>query len=263
MKTLERILAGAATLFLMGGLADSFAPFQDWKAAVMAGDQAALTRLYAGNLEDACRYWAGMKSSGVTGFNPKVLTVSGREGKTALVLRVEALKDGQPVVGSVVQYWAQEAGGWHIIAEKRGEFGPNETRRLPQPATPNTALYSDPNDAQEELNGALAKAAKDKKRVLVVFGANWCYDCSVLDTTFHAKGFAPLVNANYVVVHINIGDDGKEKVRHKGYRVPYGRGSVGRIHLQSAQVPDISGEFLAPANPGVDDLESVAFVVPL
>ena len=122
MKTLERVLAGAATLFLMGGLADSFVPFQDWKAAVMAGDQAVLTKLYAGNLEDACRYWAGMKSSGVTGFNPKVLTVAKREGKTALVLRVEALKEGQPVVASVAQYWASQAGGWHIIAEKRGEF---------------------------------------------------------------------------------------------------------------------------------------------
>ena len=43
-----------------------------------------------------------------------------------------------------------------------------------------------------------------------MFGANWCYDCHVLDTTFHSPAFAPLVDANYVVVHISIGDEGKD-----------------------------------------------------
>ena len=71
-------------------------------------------------------------------------------------------------------------------------------------------LYSEPREAEAELKTALAKAAAEHKRVLVMFGGNWCYDCHVLDTTFHSKDFAPLVNANYVVVHINIGEDGKD-----------------------------------------------------
>ena len=34
-------------------------------------------------------------------------------------------------------------------------------------------------------------AAKDHKRVILVFGANWCYDCHVLDMAFHRPDFAP------------------------------------------------------------------------
>jgi len=81
---------------------------------------------------------------------------------------------------------------------------------LPEPAKPNASLYPPPQEAQSDLNAALATAAKEHKRVLVVFGANWCYDCHVLDTTFHSTSFAPLVNNNYVVVHVSIGDEGKD-----------------------------------------------------
>jgi len=34
--------------------------------------------------------------------------------------------------------------------------------------------------------------------------------CHVLDTTLHSKEFAPLLEANYVLVHINIGEEGKD-----------------------------------------------------
>ena len=32
----------------------------------------------------------------------------------------------------------------------------------------------------------------------------------MLDTTVHSKAFVPLIDANYVVAHINIGDEGKD-----------------------------------------------------
>jgi thioredoxin 1 len=83
---------------------------------------------------------------------------------------------------------------------------------LPQPAKPNTALYPPPEEAQAEIAAALASAAKDHKRVILVFGANWCYDCHVLDATFRSKDFAPVVAANYHVVHINVGDDGDKNL---------------------------------------------------
>jgi len=83
---------------------------------------------------------------------------------------------------------------------------PKTARRLPEPTTPNTNLYPDPKEAGLEISSALDAATKDHKRVILVFGGNWCYDCHVLDATFHSKAIAPLVNANYHVVHINIGD---------------------------------------------------------
>lgn len=89
-------------------------------------------------------------------------------------------------------------------------FTVEPTFTLPQPSAPKVTLYSDPHKAQAELDAALAEAKKERKRVIVVFGANWCYDCHVLDTTFHSREFAPLVDAHYVVVHVNLGEEGKE-----------------------------------------------------
>jgi thioredoxin 1 len=42
-----------------------------------------------------------------------------------------------------------------------------------------------------------------------VFGANWCYDCHVLDLAFHRPDFAAVMQV-YKVVHVDIGDDGKK-----------------------------------------------------
>jgi thioredoxin 1 len=161
-------------------------------------------------MQDEWRFWAGLKSSGVTGFNPKVLEIATRQGRTTLLMRIEAVKAGQNVVASMLQMWAPEPDGWRIVATRRSDFSLNAERRLPQPATPNPSLYADPGEAQAELKVASDAAAKQNKRVLVVFGANWCYDCHVLDATFRSKDFAPLVNANYVVVHISVGDEGKD-----------------------------------------------------
>ncbi|MGA2186198.1 MAG: thioredoxin family protein [Bryobacteraceae bacterium] len=233
MKSLQCIPVVAGALFLAAtfagsgrpAVAQAFAPFAEWKAAVMAGDKAALARLYStnppavaqvrktrvANLDEEWRFWASLRSSGITEFNPKVLDIAVLHGATRVLLRIEAVQgSGQAVVASMSQYWVQQADGWHIVATGRSDFSNNATRRLPQPATPNTSLYSDPSEAQAELKAASDRAARENKRVLVVFGANWCYDCHVLDHTFHSKAFAPLVDASYVVVHVNIGEEGKD-----------------------------------------------------
>jgi thiol:disulfide interchange protein len=45
--------------------------------------------------------------------------------------------------------------------------------------------------------------------VLLVFGANWCYDCHVLDLAFHRADFAAVM-AGYEVVHVDLGVDEKK-----------------------------------------------------
>jgi thioredoxin 1 len=65
-------------------------------------------------------------------------------------------------------------------------------------------------DAKVEIEEAVAKANKDHQRVILVFGGNWCYDCHVLDQAFHQADVAPLLGKNFQVVHVNIGDDGKQ-----------------------------------------------------
>jgi thioredoxin 1 len=209
----------------------SFTPFENWKAAVVTGDKAALAKLYStnppatafegktkiDNLDDELQFWAGLKSAGVTDFNPKVLSVTTLPDQKRLILRIDAVKTNGGanggalnIVASMMQVWVPQANGWRLAGSQRSNFQADAGRRLPEPAKPNPALYPDPNEAAPELKAATALAAKENKRVLVVFGANWCYDCHVLDTTFRSKEFAHLVTANYVVLHVNIGDEGKD-----------------------------------------------------
>lgn len=66
-------------------------------------------------------------------------------------------------------------------------------------------IYPDPGQAKADLAAALKTAAQGHKRVIVDFGGNWCGDCQVLDIYFHNPQNRPLLDSNYVLVHINIG----------------------------------------------------------
>jgi thioredoxin 1 len=91
-------------------------------------------------------------------------------------------------------------------------------------------IYSATADAHAEIKAALHKAATEHKRVIVVFGANWCFDCHVLDKDFHRADMAAIIAANYVVVHVDIGmQEMKDKNQDlmKQYEVPLKRGIPG------------------------------------
>jgi len=85
-------------------------------------------------------------------------------------------------------------------------------------------LYPADADAHAEIKEAEEKAAAQHKRVLLVFGANWCYDCHVLDLAFHRPDFASVM-AGYQVVHVDIGPDGKKNADvAKQFQVPLDKG---------------------------------------
>src|SRR6185312_1248238 len=81
-------------------------------------------------------------------------------------------------------------------------------------------LYPSNADAHKEIAQALQAAAKDHKRVLLVFGANWCFDCFALDYRFHQPNIEPLVDKNYHVVHVDIGKGDKNLDLAKKYDTP-------------------------------------------
>jgi thioredoxin-related protein len=87
-----------------------------------------------------------------------------------------------------------------------------------------TPIYDDNANAKQEIQDALAKAQHEHKRVLLVFGANWCYDCHVLDYRFHEPGIQPVVDKNYVVVHVDIGRGEKNVDLAQQYKIPLNRG---------------------------------------
>ncbi|MGB7267601.1 MAG: thioredoxin family protein [Terracidiphilus sp.] len=85
-------------------------------------------------------------------------------------------------------------------------------------------IYPDPSQARADLAAALKTAAATHRRILVDFGGNWCGDCKVLDIYMHDPENKPLVDANFVVVHINVGHlDINEDLAAK-YGIPLKRG---------------------------------------
>jgi thioredoxin 1 len=85
-------------------------------------------------------------------------------------------------------------------------------------------IYPDPAQAKADLAAALKQAASTHKRIIIDFGGNWCGDCQVLDIYFHNPQNRPILEANYVLVHVNIGhmDENLDIAQH--YRVPLDKG---------------------------------------
>lgn len=88
----------------------------------------------------------------------------------------------------------------------------------------NREIYPDPAQAKADLAAALKTAAVAHKRVLLDFGGNWCGDCQVLDIYFHNDANRPILEANFVLVHINIGHMDANLDIAKAYEVPLDKG---------------------------------------
>lgn len=226
----------------------SFEPLTQWKAAVASGDRSALAHFYSTSppaqtkiqtsktdtststdpLEEPA-FWSGLASQGMSEVNTKVLEFERpKPGIVSVVLRVEFMigPKGQqkPAVVDAAQVWVNEGNDWKIGVTQRSDAEPRPAERLPEPKTPNVDLYPPPEDAPAEIQAALTAAGSDHKRVILVFGGNWCYDCHVLDTALRSRQMAPIVNANYHVVHVNIGNYDANLDIAKKYQVPLDKG---------------------------------------
>src|SRR4051812_14407227 len=86
----------------------------------------------------------------------------------------------------------------------RGQLASHEQIMQP-PVELKAGLYPANANARGDIKAAIAKAAKEHKRVILDFGADWCLDCHILDNTFHNNpDVSPLLEKNYIVVHIDI-----------------------------------------------------------
>jgi len=109
------------------------------------------------------------------------------------------------------------------VASHATQVAAQARRQLPQP-TERRNLYPENVDAKAEIAEALADATKTHRRVLLIFGGNWCYDCHVLDAAFRSPEIAPTLNKNYVVVHVNIGEYDKNLDLADKYEIPLKKG---------------------------------------
>ena len=253
-----------------------FQPLERWKAAVVSGDRAALAAFYTtspasraktpqGETQDPGEepaFWSSLRSAGLSHLDLKVLEVKNLQpGVMAFVLRFEVelrTNSGKKTgVISGAQVWVQQDGAWRILSTQRSGLEASAPRRLPEPAKPNTQLYPAPEEAPAEIAAALRAATKDHKRVILVFGGNWCYDCHVLDATFRSKQIAPLVNENYHVVHVNVGDYDKNLDLAKKYDIPLEKGVPSLAILDpdgKLVVSQKKGEFESTTRIGPEDV---------
>jgi thioredoxin 1 len=87
-----------------------------------------------------------------------------------------------------------------------------------------TGPYDEAADAKAQIASAVADAAKAKTPVLVVFGANWCGDCKVLDLAFKEGAAAPLIAKHFKVVKVNVGRFDRNVSIANQYGVPLKNG---------------------------------------
>jgi hypothetical protein len=235
------------TLSLIAGAAaqanKDFPPLQQWKAAVVKGDAAALKAQYSSNppaqisttsskvdADADVAYWTSLKAKSVT--LSIIESEAPRPDVQAFTLQVK-VKGPTGKTTTIVegQTWLNQDGDWRLVRGKR------DIAKLEQPLTTSAQIYPT-GDAHQEISDALARGAKQHKNLLVVFGADWCYDCHVLDKAFHRPDIAAVLNPNFEVVHIDIGEGNKNQDIANQYDVPLNRG------IPALAVVDYKGKLL-------------------
>jgi len=209
-----------------------FPPLDQWKSAVLAGDAAALKALYsttppvevqangtAASADADVSFWLGLKARGV---RIDIVRLKEKPGGESVIFKAEVqtgLANGEVMNVTDAQGWQKQADLWRIVGVER-----TDAPHLKQPADMKKNIYPDDADAHAEIKDAEERAAAQHKRILLVFGANWCYDCHVLDLAFQRPDFATVM-VGYEVVHIDIGADGKKNADLvKQFDVPLDKG---------------------------------------
>jgi thiol:disulfide interchange protein len=100
------------------------------------------------------------------------------------------------------------------------------------PAKPK--LYDEAADGSKQIADALALAKKEKKLVLLQFGANWCGWCHKLHKLFESdKAIAAKLKAGFVVVLVDVNKEHNSEINEK-YGNPRKHGLPVIVVLDSA-----------------------------
>ena len=84
--------------------------------------------------------------------------------------------------------------------------------------------YNEAADAKADIQQAGLQAAARHASVLVVFGANWCGDCQLLDKAIKTGASAALLAHDFQIVKVNVGRFDKNVDLAKAYGVPLEKG---------------------------------------
>lgn len=220
-----------------GQAAPAFAPLEQWRVAVLNGDASALTQLYSTSpvpqiktpatekaaIQDEVNFWTSWKIKGLSGLHIEIAQNQTPQPDVHVVILqlTLAIKENGVTKNSylaMAQGWVRQGDTWRIAFVQR-----QDAARLRQPLEQKD-LYPASANAKAEIAEILHKVNTTHQRVLLVFGANWCYDCHVLDEAFHSPEIAPTMEKSFEVVHVDIGQADKNLDLAKQYDVPLDRG---------------------------------------
>ncbi|MBV8672865.1 MAG: thioredoxin family protein [Acidobacteriaceae bacterium] len=85
-------------------------------------------------------------------------------------------------------------------------------------------IYSATADPHADIAQAVKTATSEHKHIILDVGGNWCGDCQVLDIYFHQQPNLPLLERNYVLVHVDVGHMDKNTDVAEKYGIPLKRG---------------------------------------
>ena len=77
--------------------------------------------------------------------------------------------------------------------------------------------YDEKANARLDIQTALNESPDNGKFILLEFGANWCPDCIVLAEQMNEPPLKDLVESNFIVVKVDIGEGEKNKDIVKRY----------------------------------------------
>ena len=109
----------------------------------------------------------------------------------------------------------------HAVFSQRPSLPKSE--RL-DPVTGKRDLYPAGANAKKDIDEALKKSIAEKRRVLLIFGGNWCYDCHVLDRALHEGAAGKIVGDSFLLVHVDIGQGEKNPELVKKYKIKLDKG---------------------------------------
>lgn len=97
--------------------------------------------------------------------------------------------------------------------------------------------YDESADAKAEVQRALTAAKRSQVPVFVIFGANWCEDCRVLDRAIQSGKSAELLAREFKVVKVDIGNFDRNLDIVAAYGNPIKKGIPAAVILSPQRGP--------------------------
>jgi thioredoxin 1 len=215
----------------------SFPPFEKFRAVVLAGDSATLATFYSQSppaqttdaenkpisMKSELDFWTTWRHKGLTGLDAEI--VSQQDPRPDFHVVVARLgfdtKNGsseKKQFVNVAQGWLHQGDTWFL------GFSRHSAPTLLRQPLEDKLIYHTEVDPTQQIADATQSASKSRKRILLVFGGNWCFDCHVLDEAFHSPEISPTLDKSFIVLHIDIGQMDKNLDVAKKYDIPLDRG---------------------------------------